>query len=45
MVKESKGLTSHELEKEYRILKRLPSRWMRSYYTATAGNVSVEAMQ
>jgi hypothetical protein len=45
IVKESKGLTSHELGKEYRILKRLPSHWMWAYFTATVGNVSTEAMQ
>ena len=45
IVKECKGLTSHELRKKYRILKRLPSLWTRSYFAATAGNVSAEAIR
>jgi len=45
IVKECKGLTSHELRKNYPILKRLPSLWTRSYFAATAGNVSAEAIQ
>lgn len=44
MVMESKGLTSHELGKEYRILKRLPSHWMWAYFTANESGVSVEAI-
>ncbi len=45
VVKECKGLTSHELRKKYSILKRLPSMWTRSYFAATAGNVSREAIR
>ena len=45
VVKECKGLTSHELRKKYPILKRLPSMWTRSYFAATAGNVSSEAIR
>ena len=45
IVKECKGLTSHELRKKYPILKRLPSLWTRSYFAATAGNVSAEVIQ
>ena len=45
VVKECKGLTSHELRKKYSILKRLPSMWTRSYFAATAGNVSSEAIR
>ncbi len=36
-----KGVTSHELRKEFPLLKtRLPSLWTRSYFVSTAGNVS-----
>jgi putative transposase len=45
MVEECKGLTWHELGKNYPILKRLSSLWTRSYFAATAGNVSAEAIQ
>lgn len=45
IVKECKGITSHELRKKYPILKRLPSLWTRSYFAATAGNVSSDAIQ
>ena len=44
IVKECKGITSHELRKKYPILMRLPSLWTRSYFAATAGNVSAEAI-
>ena len=43
IVKECKGLTSHELRKRYpNPLKKLPSMWTRSYFASTAGNVSQE---
>ena len=45
IVKECKGLTSHELREKYPVLKRLPSLWTRSYFAATAGNVSAEVIQ
>lgn len=41
VVKECKGVTSFELRKKYPVqLKKLPSLWTRSYFAATAGNVS-----
>ncbi len=45
VVKECKGLTSHELRKKYPALKRLPSLWTRSYFASTAAHVSAEAIQ
>ena len=45
VVKECKGLTSHELREKYPILRRLPSMWTRSYFAATAGNVSSETVK
>ena len=40
VVKEVKGLASHDLRQKYPTLLRLPSLWTRSYFAATAGNVS-----
>jgi putative transposase len=45
VVKECKGITSHELRKKHPILMRMPSLWTRSYFAATAGNVSAEVIQ
>jgi putative transposase len=45
VVKEVKGLTSHELREKHPTLKRLPSLWTRSYFAATAGNVSEETIR
>jgi putative transposase len=45
IVKVCKGLTSHELRLKYPVLKRLPSLWTRSYFAASAGNVSAEVIQ
>jgi putative transposase len=45
VVKECKGLTSHELRKQYPHLLKLPSLWTRSYFAATAGNVSQETIR
>jgi putative transposase len=46
IVKECKGLTSHELRAKYPDLKRrLPSLWTRSFFAATAGKVSQETIQ
>ena len=46
VVKDCKGLTSHELRQKYpAVLKKLPSLWTRSYFAATAGNVSSAAIQ
>jgi putative transposase len=40
VIKEIKGITSHHLRKEFPHLLKLPSMWTRSYFSATAGNVS-----
>jgi putative transposase len=41
VVKQVKGYTSHELRLQYPFLKqRFPSLWTRSYFCASAGNVS-----
>lgn len=45
IVKACKGITSFELRQKYPILKRLPSLWTRSYFAATAGNVSSDTIQ
>jgi putative transposase len=45
VVKEVKGLTSHELRKKHPVLLRLPSLWTRSYFASTAGNVSEETIR
>ena len=45
VVKECKGITSFHLRKKYPTLKKLPSLWTRSYFVATAGNVSSKAIQ
>lgn len=46
IVKECKGITAHELRAKYPDLKtKLPSLWTRSYFAATAGNVSAESIQ
>lgn len=45
VVKECKGLTSRELRKRFAFLNRLPSLWTRSYFAASAGNVSAEAIR
>ena len=45
VVKECKGLTSHELRLHHRHLLRLPSLWTRSYLASTAGNVSAATIQ
>ncbi|GAB4109538.1 MAG: IS200/IS605 family transposase [Roseiflexaceae bacterium] len=45
VVKEIKGLTSHELRERYAVLRKLPSLWTRSYFAATVGNVSNETVQ
>lgn len=44
IVKECKGLTSHELRLKYPHLKKLPSLWTRSYFASTAGNVSTKVI-
>ena len=46
IIKECKGVTSYFLRKKYpAVLKKLPSLWTRSYFVATAGNVSAETIQ
>lgn len=45
VVKEIKGITSHHLRKEFPHLLKLPSMWTRSYFSATAGNVSSETIK
>ncbi len=45
VLKEVKGVTSHELRKKFPQLRRLPSLWTRSYFASTAGNVSQEAIR
>lgn len=46
VIKECKGITSHELRAKYPDLKnKLPSLWTRSYFAASAGNVSSETIK
>ena len=45
VVKECKGITSRTLRKTHLHLVKLPSRWTRSYFASTAGNVSSETIQ
>jgi putative transposase len=40
-----KGVTSRELRAKYPQLLKLPSLWTRSYFAATAGNVSQETIK
>ena len=40
VVRACKGRTSHDLRRDYPLLRRLPSLWSRSYFASTAGNVS-----
>jgi putative transposase len=45
ILKEVKGVTSHELRKKYPQLRKMPSMWTRSYFASTAGNVSQETVR
>ncbi len=45
VLKEVKGVTSHELRKKYLQLRNMPSMWTRSYFASTAGNVSQETIR
>lgn len=45
VLKQVKGVTSHELRKKYPQLRKLPSLWTRSYFASTAGNVSQETIR
>lgn len=44
VVKACKGRSSRVLRERYEILRRLPSLWTRSFFCATAGNVSQAAV-
>lgn len=44
IVRELKGVTSHQLRKGFPELLKLPSLWTRSYFASTAGNVSQETI-
>lgn len=46
VVKAIKGVTSNRLRKEFPdLVTKLPTLWTRSYFVATAGNVSQEVIQ
>jgi putative transposase len=45
VVKECKAVTSHQLRAKYPLLRRLPSLWTRSYFAATIGTASSEAVK
>lgn len=45
VLKAVKGVTSHQLRERYPQLRKLPSLWTRSYFAATAGNVSQETIR
>jgi putative transposase len=45
VLKDVKGVTSHELRSKYPQLRRLPSLWTRSYFASTAGDVSSETIR
>ena len=46
VVKEVKGYSVHELRLKFPVLKqRFPSLWTRSYFCATAGNVSSDTIR
>lgn len=46
VIRHVKGVTSWELRRKYpAVLKKLPSLWTRSYFAATAGNVSSETIK
>ena len=46
IIKECKRATSYFLRRKYpAVLKKLPSLWTRSYFVATAGNVSAETIK
>jgi putative transposase len=45
VVKECKGVTSRILRQKFPQLRRLPSLWTRSYFAATAGNVSSKTIE
>jgi putative transposase len=45
VVKEIKGITVFELRKKHADLKRLPSMRTRSYFSASVGNISAQAIE
>lgn len=45
VIKEIKDITEHHLRREFPEILKLPSLWTRSYFAATAGNVSKETIQ
>jgi putative transposase len=45
VLKHVKGITSHELRAKYPALRKMPSLWTRSYFAASAGNVSQETIR
>ena len=45
VVQPCKGVTSHILCERYPELKKLPSLWTRSYFAASAGNVSAQTIE
>lgn len=45
VVQACKGVTSHILCERYPELKKLPSLWTRSYFAASAGNVSAQTIE
>jgi putative transposase len=45
VLKGVKGVTSHVLREKYPQLRKLPSLWTRSYFAATAGDVSQETIR
>lgn len=45
VVQACKGVTSHILRERYSELKKLPSLWTRSYFAASAGNVSAQTVE
>ena len=45
VVKECKGVTSRMLRQKYPQLRKLPSLWTRSYFAASAGNVSSQVIE
>jgi len=45
VVREVKGLTSHELRLKYPSLLKMPSLWTRSYFASTAGSVPQDTIR
>lgn len=45
IVQQLKGYTSHELNAEFPLKKKVPSLWTRSYYCESIGHISTETVQ